>query len=196
MPIKIEAVPKEPPKKTERDKSDTKINKIIENKRAGRAGTGNVTLSCGSKDLTLSWLPSIERAGEYADEERQINAYIHGFDEKREPAETTWLYRAAKKFIQDTVDRGGRAYTYELKTKNIKMILWALTAGQEIFSWDTAGVEVESRDPYVYRQAPSVNIPDLERLSKAGETSLSTEVSFLKTFRPKIKASTVSHVPS
>jgi hypothetical protein len=68
---------------------------------------------------------------------------IHDESQKKSQ-ESTLLYMASKKIIQEQVDNLGSPLTYSLITHYKKIKLWAESTGKKIFDWDK--IEEEETD--------------------------------------------------
>lgn len=54
-----------------------------------------------------------------------------------EPGSIRQIYTAAKEKSQELADRYKKIFQFQFYTSNPKLIEWAKTSGNEIFSWDT-----------------------------------------------------------
>ena len=62
-------------------------------------------------------------------------------DEENLDHQTSIVYKAARQYMQETVNRVGKVYTYTLRTKNERMKDWANGPGAEIFHWSSTRAE-------------------------------------------------------
>tara|TARA_Y100000310_G_scaffold214719_1_gene215676 strand:- start:439 stop:966 length:528 start_codon:yes stop_codon:yes gene_type:complete len=66
--------------------------------------------------------------------------------------ETTIIYMAAEKLMQEHASSTGHTLSYTLITKNINIAEWAKTSGMEIFQWDDQGEYSDGDHPMFYAQ--------------------------------------------
>jgi hypothetical protein len=86
-------------------------------------------LKYGRKNVTLS----------YFFETREAITHIDsiGTEEDKKEGETSILYEAVKKILQDLSDKKGQEIEYKIETRNGNIREWALTKGKEIFKWES-----------------------------------------------------------
>jgi|GEM_PF-6316677 len=80
-------------------------------------------LKCGSKELLLYFLGD------------EFSTVVVGGSGGKIKGETTKLYIAAKKIMQEKADLLGKMVAYSISTSNESMIKWAREAGENIFHW-------------------------------------------------------------
>ncbi|MEW6408348.1 MAG: hypothetical protein AB1465_06710 [Patescibacteria group bacterium] len=95
-----------------------------------------VLLEYGSKICIVT----IDYGGE------EFSTYIKTITDQKKDRETTFLYKAARKIMQDVVNEKGQKFRYEFFAKNEKMRNWAKTTGQDIFHWEDESEGEETKN--------------------------------------------------
>lgn len=67
--------------------------------------------------------------------QEMINTYVKNNGKEKQPKETTLLYTAAKKVMQQLADETGKEFMYKLITPSFTMRQWAIETGSKIFDW-------------------------------------------------------------
>jgi hypothetical protein len=84
-------------------------------------------LEHGQKQLIISFYP----------QSQEVYTYVkNDYARKKKPKETTLLYTAAQKLMQETSNENNEVFTYKLMTVFENMKQWATTTGNEIFHWE------------------------------------------------------------
>lgn len=102
--------------------------------------TRDITITHGRKELTVTFENAEPmRAYTFVKNKRG--------EEQVEPNETTLLYTAIQKVIQQEADRLGLPIIYTLTTTSPQMTLWATTKGRKLFDWgNEKTTQFETRD--------------------------------------------------
>jgi len=82
-------------------------------------------LQYGSKVLILG----IDR------QKKTAQTLVKTVGEEKQKNETTLLYRAAQKVMQEIANAEGMSFKYTLRTSNEKLAQWAQSSGNDIFGW-------------------------------------------------------------
>ena len=106
---------------------------------------GDIHIPCnlryGSKELNISY----QKSSGFSTALETIDS------RKRLPDETSLLYLAAKKLMEAKVKEWKKAAKYRVETSNPKMIEWAKTRGNDIFSWDNMGERPRQTDSFGWK---------------------------------------------
>ena len=100
----------------------------------------SIVLSYGMKQLTVF----IDDANATIDTKVETAE----LENPQKPRETNILYKAAKLFMQEAMNRRRSQYKYTFTTRNPKMLDWARGSGDEIFHWTRPGEPVKGNDSY------------------------------------------------
>lgn len=145
--IKINNMGEEGPQ-VEQKTSEQIVTEILANKREltpDQVAVIAQMLNTGKKDEGEKWVsPShylLEYGGKYLilsfrPDRDEVGTYLKNNGKEKKPQETTLLYTAAKKMIQQRADESGRQFIYILTTTSPVMKKWAAGRGSEIFDWD------------------------------------------------------------
>ena len=71
-------------------------------------------------------------------------------DSKKKANETTLLYAAAKRLMEETANQDGQAISYMFDTENERLTNWAKTVGQDVFDWDSSYPDEGNKDRTVF----------------------------------------------
>jgi hypothetical protein len=121
------------PEKPTPEQYDNSIVDQIYQAKIEHEENGNVqyiTLYYGMKELSISI--EVGKNGIH-----RISTHIQniGKETQRQKNETTYLYLAAKRVMEDKANELGRKISYYIQTKDEKMIAWADSTGKQIFNW-------------------------------------------------------------
>lgn len=89
----------------------------------------NYLFNYGRKRLLLAYYPS-DKLGYF------MTYVTNNKNQERLKNETTFIYLAAKKIMEQIVNREKKEIKYTLSTENEKMADWANEKGDEIFHWN------------------------------------------------------------
>jgi len=126
------------------------VEKIIAGVKIGfdKQGYETTILRFGNKELIITFL----------DDSRLFKTHIENkkTEEPKTQSETTLLYMAARRVMQQITNKAGFRLHYRIETKFPKMAKWALTTGDLIFHWTRVIIDRENIE----------QCPDDEQLKK------------------------------
>ena len=122
------------------ESDENKIDQILESMIEAHESKGSrvYILNYGSKSLEV-FIDFMTN---------EVMTFVENIDSKRKAGETTLLYTAVKKVIENTVDETGKKLDYSLRTTFENMKNWAETKGRKIFDWDEEDQEIVDRKTY------------------------------------------------
>ena len=109
-------------------------------------------LKYGRKTVTLSYFFETGEAITHIDN--------IGTEEDKKEGETSILYEAVKKILQDLSNKKGQEIEYKIETRNGNIREWALTKGKEIFEWES---EPDKKGDFTYIFKAVIR-PDIEKI--------------------------------
>lgn len=140
---------------THQDESAESDDTIVQNifaSRVERADEGSVGISAvvlryGRKDMTIMFRRGIHLSG-------GLLVNIHLENARGEPAaqknETTFLYMAAEKVLQEFADQSGQSVSYVFDTESTALADWARTRGEALFHWDKEDIDDKKPEHVVF----------------------------------------------
>lgn len=103
-------------------------------------GVDRYLLEYGGKILIITI--DMVKDPDTTDNDGEVNTFVSNIsDAEHKNGETTTLYAAARRLIEEECVDTNKKLRYVLETNNPKMIAWAQTAGRQIFNWDTERVQ-------------------------------------------------------
>ena len=140
-----------PPNKQNTEiKIDDAVNEILKTTKGwieNEQGFINIDLIYGTKKLEITVDPVSGKAWSHLGENNKAKDNDTNYGH-----EVTPLYIAAKKMIEQEVEKLKQSFEYTFRTVYPRLIRWAEIAGDKIFEWDNRDPKVDDEGKRVFQK--------------------------------------------